>query len=145
MPRIEVSKIIHADKKHVYDIIRNMESFPEFMRDVKKVRVVESQGNRVVAEWKTDIDGAPVEWVEEDIFDGEKMTCSFKAIEGDYKYEGLWKLSEDGAGKTRVSILANFDWEVPTLEKFIGNILEKKARNSLKSMLNAIQKKIKHG
>ena len=42
MPRIEVSKIIHADKKHVYDIIRNMESFPEFMRDVKKVMICPS-------------------------------------------------------------------------------------------------------
>lgn len=145
MPRIEVSKIIHADKKRVYEVIKNVESFPEFMRDVKKVRVVERQGNRVVAEWKTDIDGAPVEWVEEDIFDDEKMSCSFKAIEGDYKYEGKWKLDEDGTGKTRVSILADLDWEVPTLGKFIGHILEKKARNSLKSMLNAIQKKIKHG
>lgn len=143
MPHIEVTKVILADKKRVYAVIKDMESFPEFMRDVKKVKVVEKQGSRVVTEWQTDIDGAPVEWVEEDIFDDEKMSCTFKAIEGDYKYEGQWELNEDVAGKTRVSVVANFDWEVPTLEKFIGHILEKKARNSLKSMLNAIQKKIK--
>lgn len=145
MPRIEVSKIICADKKRIYEVIKNMEYFPEFMRDVKKVRVIERKGSRVVAEWKTDIDGAPVEWVEEDVFNDEKMTFRFKAIDGDYKYEGFWRLHEDGAGKTKVLITANFDWEVPTLEKFVGHILEKKARNSLRSMLNAIQKKIRHG
>lgn len=142
MPIIEVSTTVKADKGRVYEIIKAMEHFPEFMRNVKQVKVLERKDNRIVTEWKTDIDGAPVEWVEEDIFDDEKMSCSFKAIEGDYKYEGKWKLDEDGTGKTRVSILADLDWEVPTLGKFIGHILEKKARNSLKSMLNAITKKL---
>lgn len=145
MPRIEVSKTIAAAKKEVYEIIKNMERFPEFMSDVKQVKVIKKQDDKIVTEWKADIDGVPLEWIEEDIFNDKEMSCAFKAIEGDYGYKGRWKLEEANNGKTEVSVMAEFDWEVPHFEKFIGHILEKKARSSLRSMLSAITKKLSNG
>ena len=59
--------------------------------------------------------------------------------------KGIWKLEGSNNGKTNVFISADFDWGIPKLEKFIGHILEKKARRSLRGMLNAITKKLSNG
>lgn len=146
MPTIEVSKIIHADKKRVYEVIKNMESFPEFMRDVKKVRVIERQGSRVVAEWKTDIDGASIEWVEEDIFDDKEMCIKFRMLDGDYKsYEGRWDVKEL-SNETEIKFCAEVDWGIPLLGKYVGKVLGRKMRANIKSMLGAIVKEVlRHG
>lgn len=145
MPKIEFLTVVKADKKKVFETIKAMERFPEFMRDVKNVKIIEQKENRMITAWEADIEGVPVRWTEEDVFDDREMTCKFKTIGGDYKYEGIWKLEGNKNGKTNVLISADFDWGIPKLEKFIGNILEKKARRSLRSMLNAIAKELSNG
>ena len=141
MPKIEVSKTINADRKKAFDIIKAMERFPEFMRDVKNVKILERANGRIITQRKTDIDGVPIEWTEEDTFNNKDFCCRFKSIKGEYKYDGIWKVADDGKDRVKVLISVNFDWEIPELEKFIGPTLEKKARISLRSMLNAIKKK----
>ena len=145
MPTVEVCNIINADRGKVFEVIKNMEIFPKFMRDVKTVKVLEYFENRIVTEWVTNVDGVPIQWIEEDIFNDREMSCNFKTLKGDYKYDGVWKVASLKKNKTRLSILVNFDWQIPNFEKFIGYILEKKARNSLRSMLNAIKKKVENG
>lgn len=145
MPKIIVSAIIESDIKSVFNLIKDIERFPEFMRDVKSIRILENLPDRIISEWQTDIDGTPISWTEEDIFDETTLTWRFKAIKSDYKYEGVWSLEEINENKTKVSVVADFDWEVPNFEKYFGKVYEKKAKNSLKSMLNALKKRLKNG
>ena len=145
MPAIKVQVVINSNENKIFALIRNMEGFPKFMCHVKVIEILERMPDRIISEWKVDIDGAPIEWQEEDIFDEKNMTCKFRTIKGDYQYSGVWKLEEIEKNKTKVSISVNFDWEMPNFEKFIGYLLERKARNSLRSMLNAIKKEAELG
>lgn len=142
MPRIEVSTIVKQSRDEVYKLIKKMEDFPSFMRGVKKLNVLERSADRLVTEWEIEIDGAVVTWKEEDIFNDSEKSLRFKMIEGDYSaYDGFWKI-EDALGCTKISILAYFDWGMPVFEKLVGEVLFKKAHKSLRSMLNAIKKKL---
>jgi ribosome-associated toxin RatA of RatAB toxin-antitoxin module len=143
MPKIKVSTIVRKqDKQTVYDLLKNIQEFPRFMRDLKSLKVMEKSDNRLVTSWNVVIDGASIVWKEEDIFNDQKRGLKFKMIEGDYSnYAGEWILDETPHG-TKVTIVADFDWGLPVFEKFVGNILARKARKSLKSMLNAIKDKL---
>ena len=142
MPKIEVSTIIKSSAAEVYKTIKNMESFPDFMRDVKSLKIIKNlpQGN--ITSWEIEIEGAPLKWKEEDIFDDERLELNFNAIEGDYKeYRGKWSvvLLRNSA---KVSIEAEFDWGIPILEKYVGKTLVKRARLSLLGMLLAIKNRL---
>ncbi|MDD5610534.1 MAG: SRPBCC family protein [Candidatus Omnitrophica bacterium] len=142
MPKIEVSSNIKSTADGVYSAIKNMESFPDFMRDIKSLKIIKKLSNKIISEWEIDIEGAPVKWKEEDIFDDKKMELSFNALEGDYKeYRGKWKIVPMH-NCTKVIIQAEFDWGIPVLERYVDKALRKKARLALGGMLQAIKNKM---
>lgn len=142
MPRIEVSTKIKDSATSVYNTIKNMENFPNFMRDVKSLKIIKNLPDKIITAWEIEIDGAPVKWKEEDIFDDKKLELSFNALEGDYKeYQGKWKIIP-GHNHTKLTIEADFDWGIPVLEKYVGKALEKKAHLALLGMLQAIKNKL---
>lgn len=142
MPTIKVSTIIKRNKQRVYNLLKDIHRFPTFMRNIKKLDIIERDKNKLISSWEVEIDGVNILWKEEDNFNDKEMSLKFKMIEGDYKsYKGEWQL-EDMPKGTKVSILADFDWGMPVFEKLVGDILEKKARKALRGMLHAITKEL---
>lgn len=134
-------KTIKENIVEVFNILKNFQDFPKFMRDVKNVKIVETKGKRIIIEWEIEIDGAPIYWKEEDEIDEEKKSIKFKMLEGDYgSYEGEWQLKKIDEQKTKLIFYAGIDWGIPTFEKFVGKTLEIKTRKSLRSMVNSIKK-----
>jgi len=141
MVNIELSMAVKQERKEVYNILRDIEEFPKFMRSVKKIEIMEKDLNRLVTHWEVDIEGVKLTWREEDLFDDVRMKIRFKMLEGDYKnYEGEWKIDETPKG-TEISISVNFDWGIPVFEKFVGDALSRKAKTYLKGMLRSLKKK----
>ena len=67
-------------------------------------------------------------------------------LEGDYnKYEGEWKLLSLLNG-TKLILSVDIDWGAPALVGFpeVKNILMRKTKKALKSMLMAIKRKIEN-
>ena len=141
MPRIEVSVNIKRPKREVYKVIRDMEKFPNFMRDVKSLRIVKRVSDEhFITLWEIEIDGAPVNWKEEVFFDGSGSLVKFSMMEGSYKkYHGAWLL-EDSRYGTKLTMRVELDWGIPILEKYVGKALETKARRGLLGMIQAIKK-----
>lgn len=142
MPKINISTHIRKQLSVVYSILKNVERFPQFMRDVKEIKVIRKISDKeIITKWKVDIDGTPVEWTEEDIFNDNERKLKFRMLEGDFdKYEGIWTLMPTTKG-TRIILDTYLEWGVPNFEKYIGHVLEKKACKSIKSMLWLIRKK----
>jgi ribosome-associated toxin RatA of RatAB toxin-antitoxin module len=98
MPTVESAILIQADVEHVYAIAREVERFPDFMPDVRSVRVLEcsDEGRRTVVEWVGLIPEfkQTVKWVEEDLWGDAEHTCHFRLVRGDFKeYSGLWRFT----------------------------------------------------
>lgn len=142
MQKLEVSILIKDTPISVYNAIKDMERFPDFMRDVKKLKIIKRAPEAIVTAWEVEIEGVLIKWKEEDIFDDEKLELNFSALEGDYKdYQGRWKIFKED-GQTRLIINAHFDLGSPILEKYVGRILEKRARLALWGMLKAIKNEL---
>lgn len=125
----------------MFDILRNIEQFPKFMPQIRKVAVLWLlPPNRHISEWEVEIDGAIVHWKEEDTYDDQQRSIVFRVIEGDYRAEGRWSIEKARFSGTRITVEATFDWGLTSLDKYIGPVLEKKAKKNLGKMVAALRK-----
>ena len=141
MPFVESEILINSDPKKVYDLAKNMEDFPNYMRDVEEVNVLERRDNGTITEWVTNIDGTPIIWTEEDVFDDNDFLINFKMIEGDLDvFEGTWKFVKEN-GSCKVVLGVDFDFGMPSLTDLIGPTLETKLRENSEMMLSGLKTK----
>jgi len=145
VPFVESTITVQAPARSVYELAKDQERFPEFMPDVELVTVVERDGDRVISRWKTLVEEAPIEWIEEDRFDDARLRVDYELLEGDLDtFEGSWTFDErDGA--THVRLAVTYDFGVPTLAELIGPTLHKKVRENSEMMLAALKREAEAG
>ena len=149
MPRVESAVVINGDLERVYALAKDVESFPEFMPDVRSVKVLErsDDGKRTVVEWVGIIKEfkTTIKWVEEDLWDDDNKECRFKLIRGDYgAYSGTWRFEQVDGGVRFLSEL-DFEYDVPLIGPLIKNIIARKMKENLDNMLAAIKEKVENG
>lgn len=143
MPRIELSAQINAPLERVYAIAKDVESFPQFMADLKSLVVLERSpdGSRTVTEW---VGYVPqfrlnVKWTEEDIWDDQAKTCHFKQLKGDYdRMVGEWRFTESNGGTEFISIL-DYEFNVPLLGPLVQKVVQHLVKQNLQGVLNGIK------
>jgi len=139
VPFVATSIVIDAPAALIYELAKDQERFPQFMPDVESVTIVERHPGRVLSRWKTLIEDAPIEWLEEDRFDDAALRIDYRLLEGDLDtFEGSWTFVPD-AGGTLVALDVTYDFGVPTLAELIGPTLEKKVRENAEMMLAALK------
>ena len=140
MPFVEVSITVDAAARDVYELAKDQERFPDFMPDVETVTVLERHPDRVISRWKTLVEDAPIEWIEEDVFDDVALRVDYRLLEGDLDvFQGAWTFEERG-GTTYVCLGIEYDFGVPTLAELIGPTLHKKVRENGEMMLAALKR-----
>jgi coenzyme Q-binding protein COQ10 len=140
MPYVECTIVVEAPARDVYELAKDQERFPDFMPDVESVTILERHPDRVITRWKTLVEEAPIEWIEEDRYDDDALCVSYHLLEGDLdKFEGTWRF-EDGDGRTRVVLGVEYDFGVPTLAELIGPTLHKKVQENSQMMLDALKR-----
>ncbi len=139
MPYVETTMVIAAPARAVYELAKDQERFPQFMPDVETVTVLERHADHWITKWKTLVEVAPIEWIEEDRFNDEALRIDYKLIEGDLDtFEGAWTFDER-EGMTHVTLSVEYDFGVPTLAELIGPTLQKKVQENSEMMLAALK------
>ena len=132
--------MIAAPARSVYELAKQQERFPEFMPDVESVTVLERHPDHILTKWKTLVEEAPIEWVEEDRFNDGDGRIDYKLLEGDLdKFEGAWTF-EETAGVTKVVLSVDYDFGVPVLAELIGPTLQRKVQENSEMMLAALKR-----
>ena len=139
MPYVEVMVVVEAPARDVYELAKDQEQFPQFMPDVESVTVIARDAHGVRTKWKTLVEEAPIEWIEEDRFDDQGLRITYALTEGDLDtFEGEWTFVADGT-RTNVTLTVTYDFGVPTLAELIGPTLEKKVRENAEMMLAGLR------
>ncbi|MBI2267713.1 MAG: SRPBCC family protein [Armatimonadetes bacterium] len=145
MPYVEASIFIQGTPEETYLLAKDMEKFPDYMQDVEKVSVIQKEGNRTVTEWVTQVEGTPIIWTEEDLFDDNALKITYRLIEGDLdKFEGEW-VFEAKDGGTQVRLGVEYDFGIPSLTELIGPTIEIKVRENSEMMLRGMKERIEGG
>lgn len=140
MPQVERKIVIDSDPKRVYELAKDMESYPSFMPDVESVKVVSREANSTITEWVSNVDGTPFLWTEQDKFDDINLRIDYALIEGDLeKFEGSWNFRPLN-GKTEVCLTVDYDFGLPELTEMIGPTLHEKVGENSEMMLSSMKK-----
>jgi coenzyme Q-binding protein COQ10 len=145
MPFVEVMISVNCDQDKIYPILKDMEKYPEFMKDLVSVEVLERTGNTTVSKWVSNVDGRVIKWTELDTFDDKNMHITYKQIEGDLKkFEGEWILTPIIEG-TEIKLTVDFEFGIPMIAGLLNPILKKKVRDNSMNMLKAIKERMELG
>ena len=145
MPFVEVEIVVDAPARDVYELAKDQERFPEFMPDVELVTTLERHPNRTISRWKTLVEDAPIEWIEEDLFDDAALRVDYRLLEGDLDtFQGSWTFDERD-GRTHVKLGVEYDFGVPTLAELIGPTLHRKVVENGEMMLAALKREAERG
>lgn len=148
MAKVSSSVEIEGPIEQVYALAKDIESFPEFMPDLKSVKIVErsGDGSRIVSDWVGTVKEfkLTVKWTEEDIWDDAAKTCAFTLVKGDYsKYGGFWQFIDLG-GRTRFESEIDVEYDVPLIGNLIKGLIAKLMKQNMESMLAAIKQKVEN-
>lgn len=121
-----------------------MQNFPSFMSYVKSVKIIKKIPDGFISAWNVFIDGVPVSWQEQDIFDNKNLSINFQMLNGDYlKYQGSWRLLDDLYG-CKIILSLDLDVGASAFTRFpeVEKVLNRKIRKAFKGMLLAIKIKL---
>lgn len=147
MPTVETTVWINAPLEKVYEIAKDSRSFPDFMKDVKSVTPVETEGNRFVSDWVGLIPQfmLKVRWRQEDVWDDEARRCDFHQISGDYdRLAGTWKFAEEKGG-TKFGQSLDYEYNVPTLGPLVKKVIHSIVVKNLNNINEAIKARAESG
>jgi len=149
VPQLVSQVMINASLDHVWEIAKDVESFPEFMPDLKSLVVVErsEDGSRTITDWVGIVRDfkMTVKWTEEDIWNLADYTCTFKIIKGDLnRYDGCWKFTQTDCGVQFDSVI-NWEYDVPLIGALIKNIVGAKLKENADNILKAIKARAEAG
>lgn len=142
MPRIESSLLANASVDQVYALARDIERYPEFMPDLKSVRILEQEGSRLVSEWVGLISDFRIEvkWVEEDVWEDEAYLCRFSQLKGDFQqYEGVWSFTATPDG-TEMRLVIDYRYEVPLIGPLLKALVARLMKQNVEAMLAALKR-----
>ncbi len=141
--QISISRRIQRPAAEVFEIVEDLERFPEFMPNVTSIRVIESSQDKKVAEWETVIDETPLTWTEEGIYDRDNYVVRFRAVEGVFdRFDGHWEVVPDG-NNSRVTLELDYEIGLPEIEELISPILRERLLENAESMLRALEERTK--
>lgn len=143
MPTVDTTTWIDAPIDKVYAIAKDNETFPEFMKDVKSLTVVERDGNRIVSDYVGLVPKfmLKVKWQQEDLWDDESYSCAFRQLKGDYdELDGKWWFVEENGG-TRFNSTLNYVYNVPTLGPLVKKVIHNIVIENMDNILEAIKKR----
>ena len=142
MPFVKTDIVIRGDKQAIYDVIKDMVSYPKFMKNLVSVEVLEQHGDTDVTHWVSEVDGRKIVWTEKDVFYPAEHRITYSQTEGDLKkMEGAWEM-DDVPGGVKVSLSVDFEFGIPMIAGLLNPILVRKVKENSSAMLEAVKSQI---
>jgi ribosome-associated toxin RatA of RatAB toxin-antitoxin module len=139
---------INAPLKQVYALAKGIHEHPEFIPDVRSIRIVTASedGSRIISNWVATIKEFRTlfRWTAESIWDDQSNTCKFLlAKNGPYTFSGQWALHDLGSS-TRFDSDIEIDCDLPKVGKHIKYLAARKLKENMESMLANIKAKVEN-
>ncbi len=135
MPTVMVQAQVPGAPRAAYELAKDMEAYPRFMKDVVYLKVLQREEYAQVSEWHARFQGKILRWKERDVFDDKALTITYQQTEGDLrKFEGQWTFQGE-AGGTRIALSVDFDLGIPMLAPLLDPVARLVVKKNCEDML----------
>lgn len=147
MPQVKSKVTIGAPFATVWKLAQDVESFPQIMPDLDKVKIIEETqpsptSKRTVTEWHARIKqfNRSIVWTEEDVWNSEEGVCHFWQLKGDFTdYRGTWKFRDQGKS-TEVDLVLDYSFEIPLVGALLKSVMQKLMQQNAQMMTDSLKK-----
>lgn len=141
MPYVEEKIEVKGNIEEIFQLVSDVEKFPDFMEDVESVDILEEGDDWKISKWNTKADRRKIIWTEKDFIKPQENRVDFELVEGDLKsYWGFWQLGKtDNAELINITFAIDFEFGMPIIAPLIHPILARVLRANMKQMLLAIK------
>ncbi|MBD3343432.1 MAG: hypothetical protein GF401_00045 [Chitinivibrionales bacterium] len=130
-------------KDFAWEIISDYSRYPQIMESVDKVTIQERNNGHGRSEWFVTIEEAPLTWIERDYYDRDNYEIRFESIDGDFDtINGRWKVEDYDKGGIKINFDIDYHLGIPVIEEVLGDILRRKMKANMDSMVNAIKNEL---
>ncbi|MEP7177940.1 MAG: SRPBCC family protein [Pseudonocardiales bacterium] len=99
----------------VYETLADFGRYPELSDAVQDVVVTQVSEDVTVSRWEVSFRAGLLRWTEEDHFDRDALTITFRQLEGDVAlFDGTWHCA-DVPGGSEITFCARLDMGIPSL------------------------------
>lgn len=145
MPTVEVKHLVPASIESVYVVVSDQEAYPQFMKTLESITVVERGDGYTLTEWVARLQGARFRWIEKDVYDPIHYRITYDQTEGDLKtFRGHWQLTSTPEG-TEVELVTTFEFGIPMLSSMLNPVAKIALKSNAVAMLEAIGTKFPNG
>ena len=144
---VERSTVVRgASPREVYDVVVDFEAYPRLFPEIKGVRVVERQANRVRVEFRAEVVLA-VRYVLALMCDPEALTVDWTFVEGQVVTDsvGGWRFTPaaPGSGDTRVDYRVAMTISAPLPAFLVRRATDALVSASIPSMFAALDREVR--
>jgi ribosome-associated toxin RatA of RatAB toxin-antitoxin module len=105
----------HKSANDVYATLADFERYPELSDAVRSVAITEVSDNVTVSRWEVTFRAGLLRWTEEDTFDPDALSITFRQLDGDIAvFDGFWQCF-DAAQGSEIVFAARLDMGIPSL------------------------------
>jgi ribosome-associated toxin RatA of RatAB toxin-antitoxin module len=141
MPLVEVTERVDAPIARVWEVVNDIESYPEMMEPVISIEVLDDGPDYRVARWEIELKGCVMGWVERESVSSEQYRIDFQQAKGEgdlEEFDGYWQLSQLSESSTSVTLSVHFEIGMPMLSEMLDPVAEQAIRDNSRSMLTAL-------
>ena len=129
------SDIIFADYQTIFDVIIDVEKYPDFLKWCKKVQIIKSQDKYIEAELNVVFKNIKASYISNitysDPNDKGEIFIKVESSQGAFKHLfNLWTITPQGKDKTKVSIKVEFEFKSSILN-YLLKLFYKQAQNEI--------------
>jgi len=142
MPVVTTKLEIAGNPQEIYEIAKDMESYPNYMKNVVSIKTLERGENYTVTAWKAMMKGRPFNWTERDDFDDEARRIDYKLVKGDLKiFQGAWTFEPTAVG-TLVTLTVEFELGIPMFATLLNPIAIMTTKQNCDEMLAGLKEQV---
>lgn len=139
MPVITRTISIKSSGSKVYQLVKDVARYPQFIPDVKAVEIVSEDCHTRVTKWHVIIDGVEFRWLEREELDDSNWVVKYHLLEGDLqKFEGEWRVRSDG-NRAVATLVIDYELGIPSFEEIMGIVLPEKVAMNAESLLRGVK------
>lgn len=131
MYKINRSALLSYSARQMYDLVVDIERYPEFLNWCSDARILERSENEVVASIEIRFKGLHRSFTTRNHMDSER-SVRIELVDGPFRtLNGIWKFIELDADSSKIELDLEFDFSTTFLDRIVGPVFSQIATRQL--------------
>lgn len=131
MYKVNRSALLHYSARQMYDLVTDIERYPEFLNWCSGTRIVERTERQVVASIDISFKGLRRSFTTRNYMDNGR-SVRIELVDGPFRtLNGFWKFIELGPASCKIELDLEFDFSTNFLDRLVGPVFSQIASRQL--------------